>query len=177
MLHLVPLAGARRKVADGNLQTRLVRQTLQLQFPETQAVSIASAAVGGDEQAAGPRIQSPAFLTPPPSDGGHRKGGRVMVCSHGDKAGVPPQIVDAVWIGPRHGWAGKIVAGDPFGALLLAPLAAFVLVVSDQFLFFGVHGNHGPSLLQRQAHLLVDMPELGVAIRMILPLLGLAVAL
>ena len=35
MFNLVPLAGARRKVTDGNRKARFIRELLQLQFPES----------------------------------------------------------------------------------------------------------------------------------------------
>ena len=36
VFNLVPFAGARWKVADGNGKTRFIRELLQLQFPEPQ---------------------------------------------------------------------------------------------------------------------------------------------
>ena len=36
VFHLVPFAGARRKVTDGNRKARFIRELLQLQFPEPQ---------------------------------------------------------------------------------------------------------------------------------------------
>ena len=36
VFNLVPFAGARRKVTDGNRKTRFIRELLQLQFPEPQ---------------------------------------------------------------------------------------------------------------------------------------------
>src|SRR5690349_11185686 len=40
VLHFVPLAGSRRKMAHGDGQPRLVGQALQLQFPKPQPVAI-----------------------------------------------------------------------------------------------------------------------------------------
>src|ERR1019366_2035594 len=53
--------------------------------------------------------------------------------------------------------------------LLPPPLAALVLIVADQFLLLGVHGNNGLACPQSVFHGAVDMPELRVAIRMIVP--------
>ena len=52
MLDLVPFAGARREMADGDGQTRFVGQLLQFQLPEPQPRAVAAAAVGRDEQVA-----------------------------------------------------------------------------------------------------------------------------
>lgn len=103
-----------------------------------------------------------------------------MISAHVDKAGVSPQIVDRRCHKDRP--AGTEGSGKSWPATRsapcgLAPLPAFVLVVADQFLFLGVHRNHGPPLLQGSPHPLIDVPELGVAISMIFTLLGLAVAL
>src|ERR1700733_5261670 len=57
---LVPLAGPGWKVADRNLQSRLVGQLLQLPLPKTHTIAVAAASIGGDQQPGGSRIKSPA---------------------------------------------------------------------------------------------------------------------
>src|ERR1700694_5150821 len=59
----------------------------------------------------------------------------------------------------------------------LAPLAALVLVVADQLLLLRVNGNDGLARPQSVFDGAVDMSELRVAIGMIAPFFGLAVAL
>src|ERR1700694_608064 len=59
----------------------------------------------------------------------------------------------------------------------LAPLAARILIVADQFLLLRVHGNDWFAYPQRLFDSAVDISELRVAVGMIAPLLGLAVAL
>jgi len=51
MFNFVPFARSGWKVADFNNQTRFVRQLLQLQFPQTIAVSVAAAAIGSHQDA------------------------------------------------------------------------------------------------------------------------------
>ena len=69
VFNLVPFAGARRKMTDGNRKARFIRQLLQLQFPESQPRAIAAPAIRRDQQRARLRIQRSSFVTPPPPDG------------------------------------------------------------------------------------------------------------
>ena len=48
VFYLVPFAGARRKVTDGNGKTRFICEPLQLQFAEPQAFAIATPAISRD---------------------------------------------------------------------------------------------------------------------------------
>ncbi len=123
------------------------------------------------------RIQSPAFVTPPTTDRGHGKTGRIVIGSHVHKTRVPGQIVNAVRISPGHRRIGKIVVLHLFSRPLATPLPPFVFKVSNQLLLLGVHRNDRLALPQRQLHLPVDVPELGVPVRMVVPFLGLPVAL
>jgi hypothetical protein len=52
MLHLVPLAGAGRKVADVDRYVELVGDALQLVLPDVRPVAVATPGVGGDEDLA-----------------------------------------------------------------------------------------------------------------------------
>src|SRR5215469_10875105 len=57
------------------------------------------------------------------------------------------------------------------------PLLAAIVVIADQFFLFRVHGNYWPALLKVSLRGGIDVPELGIALGMILSLFGLAVAL
>ena len=78
MLDLVPLAGAGREVTDLDDHPQVVGQFLQLDAPETNAIAVAAAAVGGDQQATRGRVERLAHLAPPPADALDRKFGRVV---------------------------------------------------------------------------------------------------
>src|SRR5208282_6001790 len=118
VLHFVPLAGSRREMAHGDRKPRLVGQALQLQFPKPQPVAVAATAIGGDQQLARLRIESLALMAPPSSNRHHRKGGRVMIGTHVDKARVLAQIVDAVGVGAWHRRTGKVVTLNVRGRTL-----------------------------------------------------------
>ena len=53
---LVPFAGARRKMADGDAQCGFIGELLQFQFPQPHTGATASAAVSGNRQAGGLRV-------------------------------------------------------------------------------------------------------------------------
>src|ERR1035441_6854970 len=107
----------------------------------------------------------------------HRKRARVVVGAHVDEPGIASEVVDSVGIGAGHLGTGKIMPVDLVRRPRFTPLAALVLVVADQFLLLRIHGNDGLARPQSLFDGAVDMPELRVAIGMIVPLLGLAVAL
>ena len=52
VLNLVPLAGARREMADVDAQTRLIGELLQSVLPGACTIPVATARIGSDEQVA-----------------------------------------------------------------------------------------------------------------------------
>src|ERR1700754_4977254 len=56
VLDLVPLAGARRKVADVDREVEFIGELLKLGLPHARAVAVAAAGIGGDEDLAGAGI-------------------------------------------------------------------------------------------------------------------------
>ena len=66
MLHLVPFAGARRKVAHHDGKPRALRQFLQLHLPLAQPIAVTAAAIRRDQQFPAIRIQPPSLDAPPP---------------------------------------------------------------------------------------------------------------
>src|SRR5208282_2729068 len=112
MFDLVPFAGARRKVADGEAKPGFIGQLLQFHFPETQPGTIAASAVSGDENSLRPGIQMPTFKAPPPPNGGDRKGPRVMVGAHVHKASIAPQVIDAIGKSPGYFGTREVMPAD-----------------------------------------------------------------
>jgi len=133
--------------------------------------------VGGNENRGRRRVEPFPLLAPPPPDRGHGKGAGVMIGPDIDKAGVAPDIVDAIGIGPRHLGRGKIVTAHPPGLLGGKPLLPGIWVVSDEFLLLGVHRDHGVAVPQPSFDGVINVAELRVAIRMVLPLFRFAIAL
>src|SRR5579863_8040829 len=174
VLDLVPLARARRKVADGDGKTRLVRQHLQFQLPKPQARPVAAPAVRSDQQVLGRRIEAPALIPPPALDGRHGETLGVLIRPQVYESCVAPQVIDAA--GERAGniGPGKVVPLHLDGPLLWQPLLS---PVPHQLLLLGIHGDHWHALRQGPLDLHVDVPELRVPVWMVFALLRLAVAL
>jgi hypothetical protein len=99
VFYLVPLAGALRKVTNGNRKARFIGQLLQLQFPKAQPRAIAASAVCRDEQLSRLRIQRFTFFAPPPTNGCDRECPGIMVRPNVHEPRVAPQVVNSVWIG------------------------------------------------------------------------------
>src|SRR6058998_194322 len=100
-----------------------------------------------------------------------------MVRSNVDKSGVASNVVNAVGESARNLWAGKIVTLNVGRLLGHAPLPPCIFVVANEFLLFRVDRNNWGALPQVSLDRKIDVPELCIAILVILPLLGLAVAL
>src|ERR1700730_17015384 len=96
VLDLIPLAGARGKVTDGDFDADLVGQMLQLALPQAQTGAIAAAPISGDEQSFGLGIANAADILPPATDGLYRKGCRVVVDAYADPASVGREIIDTI---------------------------------------------------------------------------------
>jgi len=96
MLDLVPLAGARRQMTDVNRQAGRVRESLQLPLPQTQARSVAPAAVRRDQQRPRPGVRLAAHVPPPTADGVHRQRRRVVGDAHVDPPRVASHVVHPV---------------------------------------------------------------------------------
>src|SRR5947209_14785577 len=75
----MPLAGARREVADRDAEPSLIGQSLELRLPQATLAADAAAAVGGDQQLRRGRVQGSAHLLPPVAHAGHGKGGRRVI--------------------------------------------------------------------------------------------------
>src|ERR1035437_2358188 len=177
VFHLVPFAGARWKVTDGNRKARFIRELLQLQFPEPQPWAVTAPAIGSDQQRPRQRIQGPAFATPPSSYGCDRECSRVMVRAHVHESGVARQIVDAIRISAGNIGRRKVVPVYFDRFLCGKPLLAAIIVVSEQFLLLGVHRYYRHPRRQGSLHLGVDMTELRIAVGMIRTFLRLPIAL
>src|SRR4051812_21126768 len=142
MLDLVPLAGARREVVDGDLDAEFVGQGLKLTLPEPHARAVAPAPVGGDGQATDIAIAAVANVMPPGTDRLHGKCRRVVVDADADPTGIGGEIVDAIGHRPTEFLDQEVMHADLLGIATRPPLPAGVLEVSDQFLLLGVHRDH-----------------------------------
>src|SRR5260370_11935018 len=83
-------------MANRNIQSCLIGEFLQFQFPQPQPPPVAPTAVGGDQNRPCIRIDASAFPAPPSANGGHGKTARVMVGSHIDKTSIAPDVLNTI---------------------------------------------------------------------------------
>ncbi len=174
MLDFVPFAGAGRKVTDLDQHAQFVSELLQLNFPQAHAVAVTATAVGGDQQAPRRRVEWLAHLVPPPADALDGEGRRVV-----RNADAHPALVGAHVIHPigRHfsQWRVNEVIDAPILRVAFGlPLASTILEVPNQFLLFGIHGDHGVAdgLILRGGR--GNVAELRVTISLVAPFARLA---
>ena len=118
-----------------------------------------------------------ADVLPPSADRLNREGGRVIVDPHTDPARVGGQIINSI----RHGAAKlldqEIVHAHFLWVALLAPLAAGVLEIADQFLLLRIDGDSWLVLGYGRLDRVVDDVELRVAVGIVGALARLAIGL
>ena len=118
-------------MTDRSREARFVCELLQLKFPKAQPPTVAPAGVGGDQYRSCIRIDPSPFLAPPAANGGDRKRSRVVIGADIDKAGIAPNVINAVRIGTGNVGSGKVMTLNldrlPGGK----PLLARVVVVAD----------------------------------------------
>ncbi len=120
------------------------------------------------------RVTVGADRLPPAADGGHGERGGVVVGADGHPAGVGGDVVDPVRDRLAQLLVREVVSLHPLRVSARPPLAAAVLVLPDEFLLLSVHADHRLPRRMMLAHLVVDIAELGVAVRVLgaLDLLG-----
>ena len=165
MLDLIPLAGTRRKMTHLQSHRQVVRQLLQGFLPQPIATAIAASAIRRYEQLAGTRKPLRTHLGPPSSNTRRRELGGVVIDTHAHPTLVAGQVVDAVGNSFAHAFVGKVVDLDFLRLALRLPLLAGVLEFSDQFLLLRVDRDHRLVLFLKRQHLLVDVLELGITVR------------
>src|ERR1700676_1387492 len=93
MLDLVPFAGSRRQMTDGDGEAEFVGQTLQFSLPQPNPCAVAATAIGGDQQAACVGVSLASHGLPPASDGMNREACRVVIDAHADPTGVAGDVI------------------------------------------------------------------------------------
>src|SRR5215471_2462136 len=116
-------------------------------------------------------------MTPPTPNRCHRKSPRVMIGPDIHESRIAPDIVNAIRVCSGHVGLGEVMPAHLARLSRRKPLLVAVVVIPEEFFLLRIHRNHRPALLEIWLHGGVDVSELRIPIGMILPLLGLAVAL
>lgn len=100
-----------------------------------------------------------------------------MIDADADPALVGPDIVDAIRDRLAQGLVHEVVNAHEFGRSLGLPFASAVLEIAKEFLLFRIDRNRRVVAILKALHLVVDVLELGVAVRVLRPFTRLTVAL
>src|SRR3974377_1242640 len=138
-------------------------------FPTPRPGAFGPAGAGGDQQAPGAGAGGPAGSVPPGADRGDGERAGVVIGAHVDPAGVRGQVVDPVRGGLVQLLVGEVVHAYPLGLPGRRPFRPAVLEVPDILLLLGVHADHRAAVGLERCDLGVDVPELGVAVGVLLP--------
>ena len=141
MLNLVPLAGARRKVADLQRNAQPIGQVLQGNFPQPVTASIAAPTVRRDQRLARLTMMLHAHFAPPTPNRLRRKSSRIVIDADADPTLVFSQVVHPVGNGLAQVLVNEVVEQDFYGLTPGLPLTAAHAEFADQLLLFGVYRN------------------------------------
>lgn len=137
-------------------------------------MAVGSAAVGGDEDPAGVGVFFFTDLLPLFFDGGYGEDRRVVVDADRDPGAVVGQVVEPVGYGFAVSLAGEVVGGHLDWFVFRVPLPAGLGELPDQLFLFGVDADHGVAGGEELLGECVDVPELGVAVGVLVSFQGLA---
>src|SRR5674476_863742 len=119
VLDLVPLAGAGRKVGDGDRQCGVGGEGGEFDLPGPDPGSVGATTVGADQQPAGARVAGASDGFPPGAQGRNRERGGVVVGPDADPAGVGGHVIDAVGDGLAELLIREVMDVDLLGGCLL----------------------------------------------------------
>jgi len=100
-----------------------------------------------------------------------------VIDADADPALVSAQVIDPLGDGLAQLLVEEVLGADLLGMATAAPFSPGVAKIPDQFLLFRIDRDDGLTFRLEGTHLLIDMLELGIAIGVVLALLGLAVSL
>src|SRR5512142_2134659 len=173
VLDLVPLARARREVADGDLQARLVGEALEFHLPEPDPIPIAPPTVSTDQQPLRLGVQLLPHAEPPLADALDGEAGRVVINADVDPPPGPAHVVDPVGDRLADAGIGEVMDVALLRIALRLPFPAAVGVLPDQFLLLGVYRDDRLFLGEIPPADRVDVTELAIAVGVLLALQGL----
>ena len=177
MFDLVPLAGSGRIVAQLDLQTCFICELLQGPSPESSSRAVAAPAVGRNQQSLGCRVSLLPHPLPPPINRRNGKLGRIVTDTDRNARFVQSNVVNAVKNRLAEFPIWKVVGCDFRGLALWTVSLPSVFRVSQRFFLLRVDRDRWLPRSQKRANSLVDVFELGVAVRMLLAFNRLAVGL
>lgn len=165
VLLLVPFAGARRQVANGDRDAEVVGNSRFHRRTHT----ITAAAIGVDQQFACRRITGRTKLLPPAADSLESEGGSIVVDAEIDPPRIGRDVIHAVGYCLTEFGDHEIMRRDRLGLTLRAQLTSAILEVANKLFLLGIDRDRRFADRLERLHLGVDMVELRVAVRMVRP--------
>ena len=177
VLDLVPLACAGRQMADGDGQPGGRGELGEFDLPQPDPGAVGAAAVGADQQLLARRVAGRPIVFHQRRMVSTANCGGVVVGAYADPAGVRGDVVHPVRVDLAQVLVEEVVdvrpaRAPPSGCHSRPPF----LNCPDQFLLLRVDADHRVPGVQVPGGLLVEVPELGVPVRMLSTLEGLGVA-
>lgn len=167
MFDLVPLARARWIVTDLDDHSRLIGQALQLIFPKTISMAVASATVGGDQKTLRSCVPLPAHSTPPGPDRLDGELTGVSTDSDRHRRIIGINVVNAVGNRFAEFFVREVMRIDfqrfTRGAIRLSDIG----LPAQCFLLLRIDRDRRASTSLTRANTTGDVFKLGVTIRMI----------
>src|ERR1022692_4615240 len=150
MLDLIPLAGARRKVAHRDMQPGPVGHPLKFPLPQPAPAPVGTTAVGRDQELRRIRVDLTPHLPPPSPQRLDSELGRVMIDSNTDPTRIGRLVVDAVRDSLAQIRVDEVVDLHLLGATLGSPLPATVAELAYKLFLLGIDRHHRlPPTLER----------------------------
>ena len=134
-------------------------------------MAVGPAGVGGDQESGGLWKAGSSHLLPPAPDGLDGEGCRVGGVADRHPSFVVGEVVDPVGHGPAELFVDEVMGLGPrrlAGRVVLAPAVG---ELAHQLLLLGVDADHRIAAGQKRRHLVVQVDELGVTVRVGRPLL------
>src|ERR1019366_3346486 len=164
MLNFVPLAGAWRQMTHTDRQPGFVCEALKLDFPKSNAITVAAASIGGYEQLSGVRIGWVAHTMPPRGNTVDSKRRRVVIDAHAYPTDVIGYVVNPVRRRLAQFWDYEIVNTNLLRLSFGTKFATAILEIADQFLLLCVHRDHRVSLRLERFHCFANVLKLRIPV-------------
>ena len=163
-------------MTNSNWDAYFICKHLKLQLPQSDATSIASTAICGDEQILGMGVCMTTNNLPPATDCLYCKRSRIMIRTYAYPTRVGSDVVNTIWIGAAR-FFDKIMNLNFYRFPFWSPGLSIVFETANQLLFFGVDRNYRIGINQPLSNLGINMLKLRIAVRMARSFKGLFVAL
>ena len=141
MLDFVSFACPGREVAGRDPQPQFRSKFLQFNLPQSNAISVASPAIGANQQVSRPGIDLFAHAKPPASNTGRGEGGRIVIGPDVDPTHVLADIINTIWNNFGRFWGSKVMNLHLFRLSFRLPFLPAILEISNKLFLLRINRN------------------------------------